>query len=269
MLIINILKIGFKLSFLKIFIVFSFLFVGLSTLKAQNLYSITHEDSLALESIIIEKYYESTGKDSREKVGGHLPKHSVVYRIYVDMKPGYYLQAVYGNENHELFLKTSTTFFNNLYNYGTTAFNVHPLDINENTVALDSWLTMGAGSRMHMGILKPDDTDGSIIKRNGLDKADGLTTGILPTFKQFNLDLAVFYGKIDFSFLSTKNGAWAAIEGVKGPTSDNRVLIAQLTTDGILSFELNIQIGTPTNGVLNFVARNPLGSEIQFDGLIH
>ena len=66
---------------------------------------------------------------------------------------------------------------------------------------------------------------------------------------------------------SANNGGWAALGGVKGPTSENRVLIAQLTTNGKLSFRINIQIGTPTGGSLKFVAKNPEGMEIKFNGL--
>ena len=69
------------------------------------------------------------------------------------------------------------------------------------------------------------------------------------------------------SNFTTNDGAWAALGGVKGPTPENRVLIAQLTTNGKLSFGLNVQIGTPTGGFVQFVAKNPEGSEIRFEGL--
>jgi hypothetical protein len=185
------------------------------------------------------------------------------------MKPGYSLQSVYGNQKHELFIKTSTVFFNNQYCYAMTGFNIHPKEINENTVALDSWITMGAATRLHTGILRSDDKDGSIIKRVSLAKADGFTNGIFPTFKSFNLDLNFFKDKKNASLFSTNNGGWAALGGVKGPTSDNSVLIAQLTTNGILSFELNVQIGTPTKGIVKFVAKSPESFEMQFKGLAY
>jgi hypothetical protein len=58
---------------------------------------------------------------------------------------------------------------------------------------------------------------------------------------------------------STTNGAWYCLGGASGPdTISNKVLIAQITTDGILSFELNIQIGTPVSGTSEYyVANNP------------
>jgi hypothetical protein len=46
-------------------------------------------------------------------------------------------------------------------------------------------------------------------------------------------------------------------------------LIAQITTDGDFSFELNIQIGTPYGGVENYVAKNPVGNEIMLPSLTY
>jgi hypothetical protein len=189
------------------------------------------------------------------------------------MKPGYSLMMVYGDKKHQLLLKTSTTFFNNLFCLAMTGFNIHPKEINQNTVALDSWITMGAASKIHTGILRSDDTDGSILKRASLSKADGLTYGTTPTFKTYNLDMSFFKDKKNASLFSTNNGAWYALEGVKGATADNRVLIAQLTTNGTLSFELNIQLSTPAKGAVKFVAKNPenfeIIPEIQFKGLVY
>src|SRR5204862_1080166 len=67
----------------------------------------------------------------------------------------------------------------------------------------------------------------------------------------------------------TSNGSVAALGGATGPTASNRVLIGQFTTNGTFYFEFNIQIGTPTGGVQNYVARNPTGNEIQLPALIY
>jgi hypothetical protein len=267
MLIISILDFRNTFGLNKFFIGFLLLLTAGLSLSAQNNYVITHNDSLALENVIVERYYKVTSKDSRDTTGGIVPKGSIVYRIYIDLKPGYFLQLVYGNQKHELFLKTSTTFFNNLYCLAAIGYNISPKELNENTVALDSWITLGAASKLHTGILRSEDTDGSILKRSAFSKTDGLTNGILPTFKPFNLDLNFFKDQKNATVFSTSNGGWAALEGVKGPTPENRILIAQLTTNGMLSFELNIQIGTPSKGSLLFVAKNPEGSEIQCKSL--
>jgi len=46
------------------------------------------DDKKALEGIIVEKYYVATSADLKDTVGGALPKGSVTYRIYADLKPG-------------------------------------------------------------------------------------------------------------------------------------------------------------------------------------
>jgi hypothetical protein len=72
------------------------------------------------------------------------------------------------------------------------------------------------------------------------------------------------------NLFSTDNGSWAALGGATGPDANsNKVLIAQLTTDGILTFKLNLQLGTPGGGTENYVAENPTGSEFQHPALIY
>ncbi len=236
-----------------------------NTVKAQDINS--HLDSLALEKIIVEKYYIADSTDYGDTIHGILPKGSITYRIYVDMKPDYKLQVVYGDEKHELFIKTSTRFFNNTECSAYTGFNIDPKKINENTNALDSWITMGAASKLHTGILKSDDNNGSILTRNTLNQSDGFTKGVFPNFKIFNLDLNFFNNTKDAVLFSTNNGAWAALGGVNGPTAENRVLIAQLTTDGKLSFNISVQIGKPNGDIIQFVSNDPEKNEIKFDGL--
>lgn len=267
---------SFDFSFLKyssLFLIIFFISLTSAALKGQNKFILTHEDTLALENVIVEKYYVANDQDYADTSGGILPNGAVTYRIFIDMKPGYSLMSVYGDTMHQLFVKSTAPFFNNLTCYAMTGFNVHHKEINENTVALDSWITLGAASRLHTGIPREDDKDGSVLKRRGLDKADGLTNGIFPTLKLFNLNVGIFNDKEDATTLSTYNGAWYCLEGVKGPNADNKVLIAQLTTSGKLSFALNIQLRTPSQGAVKFVAQNPKSSEIipeiEFNGLTY
>jgi hypothetical protein len=228
---------------------------------------LSDSDKGALEGIIIEKYYSYNSSDAMDTTGGSLPKGSVTYRIFVDMKPDYTLQAVYGVEEHPLFIKTSTTFFNNTKNGQGTGDYVDPKKIIHNSAAFDSWLTMGAATSAHMGIPKENDKDASIITIGSMAKADGLIEtkikpvtyfGILPTF---------FNSENSSNTFTTNNGSWAIFGGIKGATEDNKVLIAQLTTDGELTYELNIQIGTPKGDNVNYVAKNPQDREIEFNAL--
>ena len=236
--------------------------------KANN-YVITHEDSIALENVIVEKYYVADTSDYNNHSASSLPKGSITYRIFIDMKPNYYLQMVYGNQNHELFLETSTRFFNDKEADAITGFNVDLKKLNKGNVAFDSWVTMGAACRGFTGIPREEDTSkySLISNRASLNKSDGLIKGVLPDFVPFNLDLTFFNNDSTAKRFATTNGAWASPGGVKGPTAENRVLIAQLTTDGKLSFQLNVQIGTPTGGYIQFVANKPQGQEIEFKGL--
>ena len=60
--------------------------------------------------------------------------------------------------------------------------------------------------------------------------------------------------------------------GAKGLDSlgTNKILIGQFTTDGDFSFELNVQLGTPTIGVSEkYVAVNPVASDFTHPGLIY
>ena len=186
------------------------------------------------------------------------------------MKPGYTMQAVYGLPMHVLRIATTTEFFNNKDGGSQTGDMINEKKINDNTVALDSWLAMGGATKSHFGILKSEDKDGSIMKRGSLNKTDGLVASKkVPLVTYFGLDLLFFDKANHSSAFTADNGSWAIFGGVKGPTDDNKVLIAQLTTNGKLSFELNLQIGTPTGGSVQFVAKNPEGAEIFFKGLTY
>ncbi|MFN9799317.1 MAG: hypothetical protein ACK54P_04800, partial [Bacteroidota bacterium] len=99
--------------------------------------------SQGLEGIIVETYYISNANDATDTDGGSLAVGSTTYRIFVDMAPGYEIQAVYGNANHELRIATTTQFFNNVDRGELTGNAINDARVDENTVALDSWLSMG------------------------------------------------------------------------------------------------------------------------------
>lgn len=250
-------------------LLFSFIiFIGNSSFCLLSGYSkLTKEGGSGLEGIIVEKYYTSKAKDSADTSGGLLPKGSVTYRIYVDMEPGYTLQAVYGVPKHELIIKTTTSFFNNKTCKARTGDKINEAKVNENSVSLDSWLSIGAATESHFGVLKNEDTDGSILTRDFFKKSDGLLAGTIPKLVLFGIDLDSFGLQNNTSTFSTDNGSIAVLGGMKGPTNENKVLIAQLTTTGKLSFELNLQLGTPHGGTIRYVAKNPESGEVQFDGL--
>ncbi len=242
--------------------------------------------SQGLEKIIVEKYYISDANDAIENDGGILPVGSVTYRIYADMLPGYKFQAGYGVPKHELRITTSTYFFNNIDRGASSPNGIAKTFLKNNTVMLDSWLSTGAASTGNFGILKADDS-GNIVNSDGLlqnadpkagiplKTVDGLVTGspVGVTFVGITNEVAIFDATTDDTAtgqtFSTSDGSWAALGGAVGPTADNRVLIAQITTAGTFSFELNIQIGTPGGDVENYVAKNPEAGELTMTSLTY
>lgn len=237
-----------------------------------------------LENVIVEKYYISDANDATAP-GGHLPLGSVTYRIFADMLPGYRFQAAYGIPGHELRLATTTLFFNSEEYCGTVANVIPDRKLKDNTIMLDSWLSAGGASEGTLGILKTkDDGVETIVNAKGflqntnseagipLKIQDGLIRGTPSKVTGFGIDsiIDVFNNKTNGSLFSTTNGSWATMNGSMGPDSiDNKVLIAQITTNGIFSFELNLQIGKPSRGVENYVAKNPVSNEFQLSSLTY
>lgn len=243
-------------------------FLSCNGLFAQFINELTASDKTSLEGIIVEKYY-SVSKEDLKDTAAALPKGAVTYRIYADLREGYHLQAVYGVQNHPMFLKTTTSFYNAKEGV-QSADQLNDKNINEHAAALDSWVTIGMATKARFGVLKTEDTNGSVISRKGLDKQDGLLEGgVTQKLLNYGLDLSFFNKEKDTSYFYADNGSWAVIGGGKGPAKTNKVLIAQLTTNGKLSFELNVQIGTPRGNTVQFVAKDATGAEIQFKQLTY
>ncbi len=241
-----------------------------------------------LQNIIVEKYYVSDAADEAASIGV-LPVGSVTYRIFVDMKQGYKFQAAFGTTVipdisnpsikvvHALFFKTTTSFFNN-EDRGAVSPTFTKTQAKSNTVMLDSWLSVGAACAGNFGVLKAED-DGvaTVINSNGVLKNENAIAGIPLTLQdgmktgtpqaitlvgpQIETGISIFdaTSQAGGNFTLT-DAAWSALSGAVGVDTTNKVLIAQLTTDGDFSFELNMQLGTPDGGTEKFVARNPIST---------
>ncbi|HKR06101.1 MAG TPA: T9SS type A sorting domain-containing protein [Bacteroidia bacterium] len=235
-----------------------------------------------LEGIIVEKYYVSNSTDAGGSIGT-LQTPSTTYRVFVDMLPNYKFQAAYGVPGHELRIQTSTKFFNN-EDRGAITPAYSKTQAADNTVMLDSWVSVGAACTGNFGIIKAEDNgvstvvnnDGLLMNNAGDPPAvsvqDGLIAGTpeAVTLVGFTTELDILDATSQMgNLISTFNGSWASLNGSIGPTSANKVLIGQFTTNGCFTFELNIQIGTPGGGVENYVARNPVGNEILLPGLTY
>lgn len=257
-----------KIKYLKLFALF-FIFI---TVKVHS----------QVEGLIIEKYYLSDENDETDTIGGKLPAGSITYRVFIDLKPGSKLKRIFGDAKHPLIIKSNNTFWNNAAESETFSYNISKARYSENTVALDSWLTIGQTCRSNsattFGVLKSNDLDGSIIGGlnndggsaeivGGLLKNDAVEINI-PLTKSDGMAIMnnlpsgwVNYGFVDSStgedttiFGLTKNGSLLYSEnislqnsGVAGVVPDlNHILIAQLTTLGeFLELEFNVEIIEP------------------------
>lgn len=257
-------------SSITLFLVFINL-LSITTLYAQN----------GLEGIIIEKYYISDANDSKVEGAGYLPPGSVTYRIYADLATDCKLHAVYGVEGHDLIIRTTTTFFNHEMYGAVTSNEVLASTLMHNLVMLDSWLSVGAGASIYFALPKNKDDDKNTIKNNDgflqnahpdagipVKERDGLRYAypqLAVNFYGIDDNLKSIFGKTNSKIkgqeFRTNNGSWACFGGAYGPDKENLVCIAQLTTDGELYFELNIQLGKPDGTIENYVARNPQGNE--------
>jgi len=245
-----------------------------------------------LEGVVVEKYYVTgSGDTCSPAINGYLPFGTVTYRIYADMAPVYRFQACYGVKGHDLLIKTSTRFFNYPLADGVSANDIHPATLTQGWAMLDSWLSVGAAALDFRAVLKAqdDDTVPSLALSNkegyllnddpaagvSLKEKDGMSfLRLQPTVNYYNLeqDLRVFdhrYANEAPGLIRTSDGAWASYGGTVGVQPANKVLIAQLTTDGVLEFELNLQLAVPGGGTENYVARNPGEGEFTHPGLIY
>lgn len=244
-----------------------------------------------IENVTVETYYVSDTYDATDTTGGTiLEDRSKTYRVYVDLQPGCKIKKIYGDANHTLRISSTAIFYNNHdrptayfgYLINKSWFPDNPL------LGLDSWLTLGLPTKTNNALPKTDDTDGSFIGGNNnyggsaaipggllvnssndvgipLTTADGMSTNtnVLTQwlYNGFNdisgLDTTVF-GPVNVGSQFSSNIAFLQQNsGVMGSNPDsNKVLVAQLTTKGDLSFELNIEVIDTAGNVIKFVADN-------------
>lgn len=277
-------------SQLALFFLVFFLFFG--TLKSA--YGQTEH---GLEGIIVETYYIADEQDCGEDIGNGDPilPGSVTYRIFIDMADDYKLQMIYGMPGHVFEICTTTKFHNAQFAGRGIGADMSGSLLRRNTMALDSWITIGSASNEHLGCLKINDPDGSVLGKenndggthqieggllanmdsrmgvplfqaDGLIKYDAIQT---PRYLPWNItNIRILDNKDNDGKFMWDDSALAILEGVPGPTSDNQILIAQITTDGELSYKLNFQLIAPHGGVERFFALNPDTNDFTHPDLI-
>ncbi|MBK9274554.1 MAG: T9SS type A sorting domain-containing protein [Flavobacteriales bacterium] len=235
-----------------------------------------------LEGIIVEEYHTVTQADAdflNNDLGNSsftIAPGSKVYRVYVDMLPGYKLNQVFGAPEtfpgsgvslNPLDFSTTTTFWND-DNFGSE-LPAQTRRIDEGT-AFDSYITVnttgtaggtaGCGvATQQFGVLRTADTDGDLTTCGvypGFTGNDGSIPGTGPALT-YNIS-----GLIDFaaltgsaSSLQVINDAWTTLPASQGvdPSGTNRVLIGQFTTDGTFSFHINVQLSDPNSNLETYV----------------
>ncbi|MBL7963112.1 MAG: T9SS type A sorting domain-containing protein [Flavobacteriales bacterium] len=231
-------------------------------------------DPAGFEGIIVERYYVSDANDAADTDGGvGLTPGAVTYRIFVDLKPGYKFITLGGFVDHPLEIATTTSFFNNDDRGEAWGRSIPAQHLNKNTVAIDTWLTVGGASTLHWGILKDEDPDGSVVggsNNNGgsvgvpllsntdpsmglpLTTSDGLLNLGTPPPDVVSVGTAPdFLESGGGNSYSNDNFAFAVLGSVLGPTTSNRVLVGQFTTDGVFTFCLNVWVQIPDSLVCN------------------
>jgi len=248
-----------------------------------------------LERLRIETYYIADADDATDTIGGHLEEGSVTYRIFVDMLPDSRLMAVYGDNRHPLIFSSDHAFFNHREEGITFGKDLSRNRYSTGTAPLDTYITLGQCSKSfaqgaYFGTPKDFDQDGSVVGgvnndggsaaiASGLLK-NGSTALGLPLTEADGLSLLNVLPNswIDIGFIDVSSGVDTTIfgsgsetqfsgtnvllrnSGAKGIDAEqNEVLVAQLTTKGEISFELNLEVEVLKNGVpevIRYVARN-------------
>jgi hypothetical protein len=252
-----------------------------------------------LENILVEKYYVANAADAAQAdtesvqnslPTGALPIGSVTYRFYADLLPGYKILQVFADEtkNHSLKFTTTTSFYNSPN--GTFLPANTKATIKNNLLSLDSYLTLGAAAIGNYGVIKAEDNGvannvtvsgnpAGVLLNNDpaiglpLTTQDGIIAApgtFMASFAGFSADNedAIGDGAILSNTLNLIDGAVYTTVGATGPdTTTNKVLIAQITTNGILHYELNLLLIAPDGTGQYFVAQHPKGDEITISSL--
>lgn len=171
-----------------------------------------------LQDVIVEEYTPTLETST-------VPEGHTIYRVFArTQNPADRIIAVFAVECSPLDVSTTTSFYNDPLG-GVNGAVVQPLLYQLfPSLEADSWVTIGA-----------DNSEGA-------GSADVNTVASLP-LDPFTPSLQDPNG----TNLEIEDGAWFANETSPAtfPTGiDNRVLLGQFTTDGVLSFRINIQVNS-------------------------
>ena len=213
-----------------------------------------------IDSVFVEKWASFSLKETHEEY--------ITYRIYADLKKGYRLQAIYGINEHPLIVKTSGHFYNH------PEGSVLGTNLGSNTFLktasyFDSWLTLGSPckglfssiSNINETSISPKFSDRSVKKINlffsKIKDFETLEPQIV-IYGNENLSIALNNSSnLKINQLHLINTSIACMNGVSGLDTNNYVLLGQLSTNGKLYLELNLQLISPEGKIEKYVARKP------------
>lgn len=234
-----------------------------------------------IENVIVETYYISNATDAvPNEEGGTLAEGSKTYRVFLDLCDSCALLSLFGSADHPMEIASTAPFYNNPDRGKTYGHEVNNGALDENTVSLDSWLSLGGASTQRFGVLKTEDPDttseelfpndlGMISNADPdagipLTTADGLFLDTAstqpPGFFAFGIspDSAFNDTTQANSFSSDSTRITCQLPGVRGHGNGNKFLIAQLTTTGELTFCLNVEVVRADGTVLRYVSSDTL-----------
>ena len=229
-----------------------------------------------VKGVIVENYYKADANDITDTLARALMPDAKTYRIYLEVEPGSKLRKIFGDSLHPLVVKSDSVFYNNTdrpsnefgYELQMSWFEDNPI------LALDSWFTLGLAAKGQKGVLKSVDSDGNnIAGSNNLGGTAAIPGGLLVSGDSFlGIPLTTADGYVPYSIAL---GSWldygfkdfagndttvfgadsignefycvgCALQqqvGIIGPAVDsNKILLAQVTTAGILEFKLNVTL---------------------------
>gem|GEM_PF-1893058 len=185
-----------------------------------------------LENIAVE-YYAGTNENSTQ------PEGTATYRVYAEMvSSSDMVTAVFAiDQCYSVNVTTTTTFFNSPFG-GILPTGINPaFYVVFPEIEFDSWLTIGVDDSLDAGA--------SDIGYASSNPSDPFSASFGPYTSS--------------GLFSLEDGAWFGV-----PTSvaclatgpNNRILLGQFTTSGVLSFDLNVQAflgGDQFNGRVDYV----------------
>lgn len=238
-----------------------------------------------VENLTVETYYIADVNDFMSVSSDNIVPGTVIYRLHIDLCEGCKLRSIFGSTTHPIEIQSTEVFYNSTFgNQFGHSINGTFLNNFDGSV-LDSYLTFGGASAGHLGIQKPGDTNGSIWQnrtppaaltnsspevgiplttQDGLLATSGVTTIPINFLSNTDTDFSTTFGTMTFnnSFVSTSFSATAPA-GVSGIGANNEILIAQLSTTGDLSFQLNVEIIDAEGVIRTIVPNNPEPGENQ------